>query len=97
VNLRCFAVLSPRSDSKIALEFPYINLETEWDISSLPWSLLPVGTQSGKREADTELDQALIQGIEGVANAELGGKHGFAAQLAFLYLYMTICGSRDNA
>jgi hypothetical protein len=88
-------VLSPRSDDKIALEVPNLDFEAEWDISRLPWGLLPVGSDGANREADKELDPPLLTAIEGLVPA--AGKTGVGAAVAFLYLYMVMAGSQANA
>ena len=98
VDLRCYSVLSARSDNKVALEAPNLNADIEWDISSLPWNLLPVATPGGpKKVADKELDSALLQAIESVVGEQEVGKKGLAASVAFLYLYMVMAGSNSNA
>ncbi|WVQ76274.1 cystathionine beta-lyase [Cryptococcus sp. DSM 104548] len=98
VNLRCFSVLSPRSDGKVALDVPNIGVELEWDIHSLPWGLLPVHSRSEKRVADKDLDAALLQAVEGAVNQHVEvGETGIGAAVAFLYLYMVIFGAESNA
>lgn len=97
MNLRCFAVLSPRSDGKVGLEVPNLELEAEWDITALPWNLLPVGSDGEKREADKELDPPLLQAIESVVDAGEVTATRRGAQVAFLYLYMVVAGSETNA
>lgn len=97
VDLRCFAVLTPRSDSKVGLEVPNFSLESEWDIASLPWNLLPVHTDGSRRQADKELDTALLQALESVVRGFDEEKRGATAQVTFLYLYMVIAGSQKNA
>ncbi|ORY34329.1 cystathionine beta-lyase [Naematelia encephala] len=95
VNLRCYAVLSPRSDDKIGLEVPDLGLEMEWDIASLPWNLLPVGSDGAKREADKEIDLPLLNAVESLI--QQGHKAGLGAALSFLYLYMVMAGGQANA
>ncbi|WWD22393.1 cystathionine beta-lyase [Kwoniella shandongensis] len=98
VDLRCFAVLSPRSDEKVGLEVPDLDVELEWKISKLPWNLLPVHSQGQKRVADKELDPPLLQAIEGLVNTHVEvGKTGIGSAIAFLYLYMVMAGSESNA
>ncbi|WWC85766.1 cystathionine beta-lyase [Kwoniella dendrophila CBS 6074] len=98
VNLRCFAVLSPRSDGKVALEVPNVNVEAEWEISSLPWGLLPVHSNTHRHVADKDLDPALLQAIEKLVHehSELG-KTGLNSCIAYLYLYMVMAGAESEA
>ena len=97
LNLRCFAVLSPRSDDKVGLEVPNLGLEAEWTIPALPWSLLPVGSDGAKREADKELDQPLLQAIESLVETAEITNVARGAEMAFLYLYMVTAGNDKNA
>ncbi|KAK8845447.1 cystathionine beta-lyase [Kwoniella newhampshirensis] len=98
VNLRCFAVLSPRSDERVGLEVPDLEVELEWEISKLPWNLLPVHSHGQKRLADKELDPPLLQAIEGLVNTHVEvGKTGIGSCVAFLYVYMVMAGSEENA
>ena len=97
VDLRCFAVLSPRADGKIALETPSLDVDAEWDIAGLPWNLLPVHTDGSRRVADTELDTALLQALEAAAYEHEADKRTLGAKIAFLYLYMVITGSPSHA
>ncbi|WVQ64760.1 cystathionine beta-lyase [Kwoniella botswanensis] len=98
VNLRCFAVLSPRSDGKVALEVPNVGVEAEWDISKLPWGLLPVHADTHRHVADKDLDPALLQSIEKLVHEhkELG-KTGLNSCIAYLYLYMVMAGAEPEA
>ncbi|WRT63680.1 cystathionine beta-lyase [Kwoniella shivajii] len=98
VNLRCFAVLSPRSDGKVGLEVPNVGVEAEWEISKLPWGLLPVHSNSHRHIADKDLDSSLLQAIENLVHdhAELG-QTGLNSCIAFLYLYMVMAGADLNA
>ncbi|WVQ80370.1 cystathionine beta-lyase [Cryptococcus sp. DSM 104549] len=98
VNLRCFGVLSPRSDGKVGLEVPDVGVELEWEISKLPWGLLPVHSKSERHVADKELDPALLEAVEGAVNTHVEvGKTGIGACVAFLYLYMVSAGAEANA
>ncbi|WVN90920.1 cystathionine beta-lyase [Cryptococcus depauperatus CBS 7841] len=98
VDLRCFSVLSARHDNIVGLEAPNIGVELEWDISKLPWNLLPVHSNSDRHVADKELNPALLQVIENIVNLHFEvGKTGMAAAVAFLYLYMMIAGDESNA
>ncbi|KGB77266.1 cystathionine beta-lyase [Cryptococcus deuterogattii R265] len=98
VDLRCFSVLSPRRDRKVGLEVPNIGVELEWEISKLPWNLLPVHSNGERHVADKELDTALLEAVEGAVNAHVEvGKTGVGACVAFLYLYMMIAGEESNA
>lgn len=98
VDLRCFSVLSPRCDRKVGLEVPNIGVELEWEISKLPWNLLPVHSNGERHVADKELDTALLEAVEGAVNAHVEvGKTSVGACAAFLYLYMMIAGEESNA
>ncbi|RXK39089.1 cystathionine beta-lyase [Tremella mesenterica] len=97
VDLRCYAVLTPRSDHKIALEASDSSIELEWDISALPWNLLPLGGDRGKREADKELDSALLHSIEALVEDSNVNKTGKGASVTLLYTYMLMAGNDVNA
>jgi len=97
VNLRCFAVLSPRADGKVGLEVPDVGAEMEWDIASLPWNLLPLGNQKPKTQVDKDLDPELLSAIEKVVDNGHRDKRELGSAVAFLYLYMTIGGSDQNS
>jgi hypothetical protein len=97
VNLRCFAVLSPRADGKVGLEVPDVGAEMEWDIASLPWNLMPLRTQKPKTQVDKDLDPELLSAIEKVADNGDRDKRELGSAVAFLYLYMMIGGSDQNS
>lgn len=102
VDLRCFAALTPRSDNKVALEAHNLNLEAEWDISALPWKLLPIALakstdNAGRRVADKDLDPPLLAAVEKHVREGGWGKTAQGAAVAFLYLYMLIAGDESNA
>ncbi|WWC66872.1 cystathionine beta-lyase [Kwoniella pini CBS 10737] len=98
VNLRCFAVLSPRSDGKVALEIPNVGVEAEWEISKLPWGLLPVHSQTQRHIADKDLDPALLEAIEKLVHEHVElGKTGINSCIAYLYLYMVMAGAESEA
>ncbi|KAL7418885.1 cystathionine beta-lyase [Cryptotrichosporon argae] len=94
VNLRCFAVLSPRRDDKVGLVAPDLGIDVEYDIEALPWSLLPVSAERAEH-ADKELDPALVAALEAVVTGTDGKKT--AAAVAYLYLYMLLAGSATAA
>ncbi|RXW24293.1 hypothetical protein EST38_g1553 [Candolleomyces aberdarensis] len=99
VDLRCYGLTSPRTDTKISVHFTDIdNFYHEWDIPSLPWdSVTPVPVGG---EHPEELDQRLIDALTSTTLAELGEekKAASAASLAFLYLYMILAkGDRRPA
>lgn len=102
VNLRCYAALTPRSDDTVSLEVPDLGLEMEWDISSLPWNLLPVplsaSSSAEPRTADKELDPPLLEAIEELVRAgNVSVRSALGAGVAWLYLYMIIAGSEREA
>ena len=97
VDLRCFAVLSPRSDERVGLEVPNLGLEAEWEISALPWGLLPVRNDGAKREIDQELDLPLLQALQSLVDTGDETHMGQGAQVAFLYVYMCMTGNKDTA
>ncbi|KAK4688013.1 cysteine-S-conjugate beta-lyase, partial [Tremellales sp. Uapishka_1] len=98
VNLRCFAVLSPRADGTLALEIPDVRWNDEWTIKSLPWDKLPSSTgPSERKHADKELDAGLLAAIEKLVKIEGATTHGSGAAAAWLYLYMIISGSETNS
>lgn len=101
LNLRCYAVLSPRSTPTVALEVPNLSVDLEWPIPSLPWNLLPLhSTATHSQQADTELDPPLLGAIEALVKDKEGEEVSPAAigsGVAFLYLYMIMAGSASNA
>lgn len=97
VNLRCFAVLSPRADNAIALEAPDVDADMEFDIASLPWNLLPLRNQKPKTQVDKELDPELLRAIEVIVDNGQRNKREVGTAVAFLYLYMLIGGSDKNS
>lgn len=100
VNLRCYAVLSPRSDGKVGLEAPDLALDAEWDIASLPWNLLPLSARENGHRADKDLEAPLISAIEDIvhlAAGPTGEKRAIGAGVSWLYLYMAMAGSPDAA
>lgn len=87
----------PRSDGKVALEAPDLEVETEWSIDSLPWNLLPVHADGSRHQADKELDMSLLQALETMISLEVPNKRSISGQVAFLYIYMVMAGSQANA
>jgi hypothetical protein len=69
----------------------------EWDIASLPWSLMPLRTQKPKTQVDKDLDPELLSAIEKVADNGDRDKRELGSAVAFLYLYMMIGGSDQNS
>lgn len=94
VNLRCFGVLSPRKDGKIGLEVPDIDYEAEWEISKLPWEVVP---SFNRFSIPKDLDQTLLSALENLVKIDGVKPTGASAAVAFLYLYMAISPSSSEA
>lgn len=95
LNLRCYGVLSPRNDGKVAIQAPDLEAECEWDISQLPWDAVPAG--AGGSKAPTDLDETLLKRIEDIVAEGHPSSTGFRGSVAWLYMYMIMAGSRENA
>jgi hypothetical protein len=74
-----------------------VGAEMEWDIASLPWSLMPLRTQTRRTQVDKDLDPELLSAIEKVADNGDRDKRELGSAVAFLYLYMMIGGSDQNS
>lgn len=96
LNLRCFGVLSPRQDGKIAITAPDLEAEHAWDISSLPWDQVPP-KEEGQEGPPQALDPVLLAAIEKLVSADRPTKTGFSASVAFLYVYMAMAGTASEA
>lgn len=87
VALRCYAHVVPRTDGKVSLAMPDLDVEHTWDIAALPWSDAPAydGT------APTSLVEQLVKSVEACVGAvahESSRSH--AASVAFLYLLVSV-------
>lgn len=94
LNLRCYGVLSGREDSKVAIAAPDLEADHAWDLSELPWDLVP------KREgsaAPSALDPALLAALEAFVAKDKPTKTGFSASVAFLYVYMAMTVLPEDA
>lgn len=94
LNLRCFGVLSPRTDAYVAIAAPDLEADFRWRISELPWSTVPPRTDALAPKA---LDPVLLAAIEEVVHRTGFTKTGTSASIAFLYLYMALAGGESNA
>lgn len=94
LNLRCYGVLSPRTDAKVAIRAPDLEADHAWGIASLPWDQVP--SKQGDAPAEA-LDPVLLAAIERLVSLDRPSKTGFSASVAFLYVYMTMAGCRDDA
>lgn len=81
----------------MAIEAPNFDFDAEWDISALPWHLLPFGSDNAQREADKELDPPLLQAIETLVSSDDASKATIGTSVAFLYLFMIMAGHERNA
>lgn len=92
--------MSPRSDGKVGLEAPDLGLDAEWDITALPWNLLPLSAKEGGHLADKDLEAPLISAIEELvhlAAGPTGEKRAIGAGVSWLYLYMVMAGRPESA
>ncbi|TCD63579.1 cystathionine beta-lyase [Steccherinum ochraceum] len=91
VDLRCYALSSPRNDKKISVRLTNVGDHYhEWNIDDLPWDAAsPV--PPGEAHADT-LDQHLLDAIvqRSLPPADDLPPKTHGALLAFLYMYMSI-------
>lgn len=110
VDLRCFATLTPRSDALVALESPNLEIDAEWSIAALPWSLVPAASSSSSSSSSSsapyapkELDATLLAALEKSAAEHVNGsgealsKTAQGAAVAWLYLYMIVAGTKEDA
>lgn len=95
LNLRCYGVLSPRQDGAVAIAAPDLEADHAWEISELPWSLVP--KRSSGSSPSKELDAALLAEIEKIVEAAKPTKTGTSASVAFLYVLMEMAGTKENA
>lgn len=89
VDLRCYALTTPRHDGKVSVHFIDVgNFRHEWRLDELPWdSVTPVGV--GAFHAD-QLDQKLVDALLEKPIHETMDRKARTAALAFLYLYMVL-------
>ncbi len=87
-------MLSGRSDSKVAIAAPDLEADHAWGIAELPWAKVPAREGTTAPEA---LDQGLLEAIEALVNKDKPTKTGFSASVAFLYVYMAMTVTEDNA
>lgn len=78
----------------MAIVAPDLEADHAWEISSLPWDLVPAREGS---EAPSALDPTLLAAIETLVNNDKPSKTGFSASVAFLYVYMAMTVSAENA
>lgn len=79
----------------MAIQAPDLEAECEWNISELPWDAVPKGAGGAKAPAD--LDETLLKRIEDLVAEGNPSNTGFRGSVAWLYMYMIMTGSRDNA
>ncbi|KAK7203733.1 mevalonate kinase [Myxozyma melibiosi] len=96
LSLRTYMLVSNHDlpQDVISLEFPDVNLQYSWPLSTLPWSSVP--SLSSPQSPPTELDDALVKALD----APLTGVTGFpqrSAALAFLYIYMCLMNDKRSA
>jgi hypothetical protein len=89
VDLRCYALTTPRHDGKVSVHFVDVeNFRHEWRLEELPWDMAsPVNVGSSHPD---QLDQKLVDAILDKAAPEKMDKKARVASLAFLYLYMAL-------
>jgi hypothetical protein len=82
-----------------------LEIDAEWSIAALPWSLVPAASSSSSSApyAPKELDATLLAALEKSAAEHVNGsgealsKTAQGAAVAWLYLYMIVAGTRENA
>lgn len=78
--LRCYAHVAPRTDDRVALVMPDIELTAEWDAAAVP-------VLGALDAAPTTLNDGLVAQLAMLAPYAAGDRR-HAACLAFLYLYV---------
>lgn len=98
VNLRCFAILTPRRDERIDIELPDIGLTKDWAIADLPWSEFASVDAAGQAAAaPNELDPRSLAALEAFLHNDGLSAPAHSAALAILYLYMAISSSSTES
>jgi hypothetical protein len=89
VDLRCYALTTPRHDGKVSVHFIDVDdFRHEWSLENLPWdAATPVEPGSVHGE---QLDQKLVDALLDKPIPETIDKKTRTAALAFLYLYMVL-------
>lgn len=89
VDLRCYALTTPRHDGKVSVHFIDVgDFRHEWSLEELPWeAVTPVDI--GEIPAD-QLDQKLVDALLNKPIPESMEGKARTAALAFLYLYMVL-------
>ncbi|XP_053313135.1 mevalonate kinase [Spea bombifrons] len=90
LNLRTFLRIRPRNDNTVFINLPNIGTKLRWDISELQ-SLVPAFQDSGNEPMSPSPEHLDI--LKTFARFPDGSKDAESlAVLAFLYLYLCICG-----
>ncbi|KAG8688694.1 cystathionine beta-lyase [Ceratobasidium sp. 423] len=92
VDLRCYALSTPLPASSHTISLTLSDLDSttiSWDTQSLPWE---AATTIQATPTSFTLDAQLVAALEGVLDKQ--GLQGRVknASLAFLYLYLSMCG-----
>lgn len=97
VALKCYLLVNSRSDSKISISLPDLDVEHSWSLDELPWDSVPKHQGQGWK-ASSDLDEDLVKEIEKrVGETVHESERSHAASVAFLYLYLSIAGGKKNA
>jgi mevalonate kinase len=98
VDLRCYALTTPRHDGKLSLHLPDIgNFSHTWDLDKdLPWdavSPVPIGTHH-----PAILNARLVEAIKRILPSSASEDHPKprAASIAFLYIYMSLMHGNEK-
>ncbi|CAE6421912.1 unnamed protein product [Rhizoctonia solani] len=92
VDLRCYALSTPLPTSSHTISLTLSDLDSStisWDTQTLPWKAT---TTLPSAPSPFTLDAKLVAALEGVLDKQSLQGRVRSASLAFLYLYMTMCG-----
>ena len=83
--MRCYCLVEPRFDNKVAISFPDIDVDVSWPIDSLPFDRFDAGHAT---PADQSPNQQLVDELTSFVPA--GSHNAVHGIQAFLYLYLRL-------
>ncbi|CAE6459528.1 unnamed protein product [Rhizoctonia solani] len=92
VDLRCYALSTPLPTSSHTISLTLSDLDSatiSWDTQALPWE---AATTLLATPTPFTLDAKLVAALDGILDKQNLQGRVRSASLAFLYLYMTMCG-----